>query len=126
MLNSFRRSILLTIHFVFSFSWLLSNTVIAQDVLAPETLWKFGRVGEPQLSPDGKTVIYSVRRYDLAANRGKSDVYKINADGTGFTPIISDSLDVSAAKWSADGKSIFYLFSKSGTNQIWTMNADGS
>ena len=102
------------------------NSISAQNILAPETLWKLGRVSDPRISPDGKTILYNVRKYDLNENKGKSDIYKINADGTGITAIAADSTDAGTARWSADSKYITYLCGKSGSSQIWTMNPDGS
>ena len=36
----------------------------AQTAVTPELLWKIGRVSDPRLSPDGKTVVFNVRNYD--------------------------------------------------------------
>ncbi len=102
------------------------NTTSGQNILAPETLWKLGWVSDPRISSDGKTVLYNVRTYDLNANKGKSAIYSINADGTGTRKITSDSINETNAKWSGDGKSVTYLSGKSGSSQIWTMNPDGN
>jgi dipeptidyl aminopeptidase/acylaminoacyl peptidase len=104
----------------------LINDSSAQSILAPEALWKLGRVSDPRISADGKVVLYNVRNYNLKENKGNSDIYKINIDGTGISAIASDSTDESAARWSADGKSITYLCDKSGSSQVWAMNPDGS
>jgi len=39
----------------------LASAGFAQNKLTPELLWKLGRVGDAVLSPDGKTVVYTVR-----------------------------------------------------------------
>ena len=44
------------------------------NVLTPEKLWQLGRLGEMQVSPDGKTVAYTVTKYSLADNKGNSDI----------------------------------------------------
>ena len=36
----------------------------AAGILTAEVMWKMGRVGGTVLSPDGRTVIYTVTRYD--------------------------------------------------------------
>ena len=41
----------------------LASQTITEDHITPELLWKFGRVNDPQLSPDGKTIVYTVTRY---------------------------------------------------------------
>ena len=60
---------------LFLFAFTLTQS---QDKLTPETLWKIGRVSDPKLSPDKKTVIYGVKNYDLAANKGTNILYSLN------------------------------------------------
>jgi dipeptidyl aminopeptidase/acylaminoacyl peptidase len=107
--------------------WLLvlACTMSAQSLLTPETLWKMGRLSDHKLSPDGKTVLYSVRHFDVAANKGFNTLYVIPVSG-GLPGVIADSSDkASSARFSNDGKKIYYLSSKSGSSQIWEMNTDG-
>src|SRR3569832_1726751 len=96
------------------------------QVITPEFLWKLGRVSEPQLSPDGREALYNVRSYSLQLNKGNSDVYKVNLETNQSTKLATDSANETTARWSVDGKKIFYLSDKSGSNQLWSMNADGS
>ena len=39
------------------------------NVLTPEKLWQLGRLGEMQVSPDGKSVAYTVTKYNLSENK---------------------------------------------------------
>jgi dipeptidyl aminopeptidase/acylaminoacyl peptidase len=106
---------------------LCGSVLIAQSLLTPETLWKMGRVSDPRISPDGKTVLYGVRTYDVAANKGQSDVYAIPAAGGTAVAVLNSTEDESAARWRPDGKKICYLANdKNGVTQIWEANADGS
>ncbi|MGN6547691.1 MAG: prolyl oligopeptidase family serine peptidase [Aureliella sp.] len=52
----------------------LSSPILAAERMTPELLWKLGRVGEAKLSPDGRQLIYTVTRYDLAKNAGAVDL----------------------------------------------------
>ena len=54
----------------------LSSTTHAKtdSRMTPELLWKLGRVGEAEISPDGRKLVYTVTRYDLAENSGKVDL----------------------------------------------------
>ncbi len=45
--------------------------------MSPELLWRLGRVGGGALSPDGASVAFTVRRYDLAENKGRSEVWVV-------------------------------------------------
>ena len=46
--------------------------------LTPEVMWKMGRVGEHALSPDGKSVLYTLTRYNMAENRGVTIIVSRN------------------------------------------------
>ncbi|HHJ51295.1 MAG TPA: peptidase S9, partial [Phaeodactylibacter sp.] len=49
--------------------------------LTPELLWELGRVSLQDVSPDGRLLLYSVKYYDLAEDKGQSDLYLIHVDG---------------------------------------------
>jgi dipeptidyl aminopeptidase/acylaminoacyl peptidase len=95
--------------------------------LTPELLWKLGRVSEPRLSPDGKTVVYGVRTFNVADNKGNSDVWILNLSTTAARPLCSDPSDETNARWRPDGKKICFLApDKSGVSQIWEISPDGT
>ncbi len=43
---------------------------LESDVMTPEVLWSFGRVGEVQVSPDEKTLLFGISYYDIQENKG--------------------------------------------------------
>lgn len=107
-------------------SLLAATSVLGQSKLTPELLWKLGRVGEQALSPDGKTVVYTVRNFNLADNKGNTDMYTIAASG-GEPKLIAGTTDnETSPAWSADSKKIYFLNDKGGVNNLWSMNVDGS
>jgi dipeptidyl aminopeptidase/acylaminoacyl peptidase len=103
-----------------------AGSVTAQDKLAPETLWKFGRVSEPKVSPDGKTVVYAVTRYDVNENKGNTDLYSVPVDGGTAKQLTSSKASEFSARWRPDGKKIAYISTESGAPQVWEMKPDGS
>lgn len=107
------------------FSGTLTPEEIAGKKLTPEILWKFGRIGEIQVSPDGKTVLYSVTRYDIKANKGNTDLFLMNlADGKTIRLTATDESE-SNPRWHPSGKQIGFLSSEGGTLQIWEITPDG-
>ncbi|HOY95626.1 MAG TPA: hypothetical protein PK509_07810, partial [Catalimonadaceae bacterium] len=50
---------------------------------SPEDIWKLAMVSDPQPSPDGKNILFGVKRTDLAENRGNNDLYIITSEGEG-------------------------------------------
>jgi dipeptidyl aminopeptidase/acylaminoacyl peptidase len=57
---------------------LVLPALFAQERMTPELLWKLGRVSLSDVSPDGKTVLFSVRHYSVAENSGSSKSYSLD------------------------------------------------
>ncbi|NVO33351.1 S9 family peptidase [Hymenobacter lapidiphilus] len=105
---------------------LLPLAAAAQNTYTPELLLKLGRLGEMQVSPDQKTVAYTVTRYSLTDNKGQSDIWTVPAGGGAArqltnTPTVSEN----TLNWRADGK-LTFMSAESGSDQLYVLNADGS
>ncbi len=100
--------------------------VLSSDVMTPEVLWSFGRVGEPVVSPDGITVLYSVTNYNVEENKSYRDLYTVPVSGGEPVKLTDSPEKESSAVWRPDGKKIGFLSSKSGDSQLWEMDTDGS
>ncbi len=90
-----------------------------QDMLAMD------RIGDPQVSPDGRTVVFVLSRTDLDRNRRRTDLWAVGADGSGLRQLTSHEASDSDPRWSPDGRSILFLSSRSGSSQVWRLAADG-
>jgi len=73
---------------------------------------------EPAWSPDGNTIAFVSKR------SGNSDLYAMNADGSGTQPLTSTKDDDAQPDWSPDGKRI--VFSRGSPTRLFVMGADGS
>ena len=100
--------------------------VLESDKMTPEVLWSFGRLGGAQVSPDGKTVLYTVTYYNIDENKSYRDVYTVPVSGGEATNITNSVGNESNVVWRPDGKKIGYLSGASGSVQMWEMNPDGS
>src|SRR5688572_5643767 len=98
----------------------------AQQTLTPELLWQFGRLGATEVSPDKKTVLYTVTYYDLKDNKGNADIYTIPANGGTPKRLTDTKASEFNVTWRPDGKKIAFLSSESGSVQLYEMNPDGS
>jgi dipeptidyl aminopeptidase/acylaminoacyl peptidase len=83
------------------------------------------RVGSPVLSPDGKTVAFTVRETDYAANKGVTGIWTVPLAGGSPVRITDEAMSVSAPAWSADGKSLYFTAAKDGVGQLWRVAAGG-
>ena len=77
--------------------------------MTPETLLALGRLSDPQLSPDGSRILYGVSWNDIESNRSCRNLYLCDADGSNPVQLTRYAKSVSNARWSLDGKSLFFL-----------------
>src|SRR5215467_2959096 len=101
--------------------FLLSVSAFAQTPFTINDLLNVKRVGDPQLSPDGRTVLYTIGVVDKDANRVVTQIYSVSVDGGPPRQVTSGNASNSSPRWSPDGKLI--AFTTGG--QIWTMRPDG-
>lgn len=102
-----------------------SNIEVKGRKLSPETLWAMGRIGSLDVSPQGK-VVYTVSYYSVEQDKGNSELFVMNADGTENTQITFTPYSESSPQWIKNGSKIAYISAESGKAQLWEMNADGT
>src|SRR5437660_8989963 len=85
---------------------------------------KMHRIAEPQISPDGKWVAYTVSTPDMDANRGVSNIWIVPAVGGAAMQLTQSGHD-SSAVWSPDGKTLAFLSSRAGESQIYLLSMEG-
>ncbi|GAP65012.1 dipeptidyl aminopeptidase/acylaminoacylpeptidase [Mizugakiibacter sediminis] len=99
--------------------------VAAPHPFNAQDLVMMDRVGDPVASPDGRHVAFSVRSTDYAANKGVNSLWVLDLGARDAGPRKLVDADASDPRWSADGKNIYFLSSKSGSSQIWRVPAAG-
>ena len=104
----------------------LANQTINETKVTAELLWKFGRVAEIKLSPDGKNVVYSVTRYSVSANHGYADLFVVPSSGGEPIHVSTFEGYEFNPRWKPDGSKIGFISDEGGSPQIWEMNPDGS
>lgn len=106
-------------------NYLPETPKLISDIMTPEVLWSFGRLGEAQVSPDNETVIFTITYYNIEENKSYRDVYSIPVSGGEQKNLTNSAENESNVVWRPDGKKIGFLSSVSGSVQMWEMNPDG-
>ena len=75
-------------------------------------------VSDPQVSPDGNSVVYVRRSNDIMSDRTRSQLWRIDADGKNHRPLLSRTENAVSPRWSPDGKQLAFLSSSTGSSQI--------
>jgi len=96
-------------------------------VFTPTDLNMLARVSDPQISPNGRYVVYVQRETDLEANRGRSDIWLIDLEATPLKPrrLTQHLANDTHPRWSVDGTNIYFLSSRAGSMQIWRLPMSG-
>ena len=81
----------------------------AQEVMTPKLLWDLGRVGGGALSPDGKTLVYSVTRYDVGSNNGSSDLYAVDVASGETRQLTNIDESEHSAQWHPSGERVGFI-----------------
>jgi dipeptidyl aminopeptidase/acylaminoacyl peptidase len=95
--------------------------------MSPLDLIEVPRVLDPQLSPDGRQVLYVLEKPDWKANRRIGHIWRINADGSGANQLTRGERGENSPRWSPDGARIAFLARRDDNedNQIYILEADG-
>lgn len=113
---------------------LFAPTGFAQPARHPISLDDLARirnVGDPQRSPDGRWVAYTVSTMDAEKDRRDSDLWMVSWDGAETVRLTASPDGESSPRWSPDGRTLAFLAArgteeekKLGT-QVWLLDRRG-
>ena len=84
------------------------------------------QISDPQLSPDGRRILFVESKADWKLNRRVGDIWRINADGSELTQMTTGG--ASSPHWSPDGKSIAFIArrgAEDGVSQVFLISTSG-
>jgi dipeptidyl aminopeptidase/acylaminoacyl peptidase len=90
-----------------------------RDMIAME------RLADPQLSPDGKSVVFSRRVYDWDTNSTSIGLWLVPVAGGEPRRLTAGKSKDTSPRWSPDGKSLVFVTDRGDMSQIWTIDPTG-
>src|SRR5947209_5996033 len=83
-------------------------------------------VSQPELSPDGQWVAYSVRTRMLKEDKNEQRLWMVSTKGGDAIPLTAEGVSSSHPRWSPDGKYLVFLSARNGgKNQVWLLDRRG-
>jgi len=90
-----------------------------------DDLINFGRVSDPQISPDGKTVAFVVTWQLKEENKSTSNIYVESVAGGDVRQLTNAKGVNNSPRWIPDGKTIAFISTRDGDSQLWTISVGG-
>jgi dipeptidyl aminopeptidase/acylaminoacyl peptidase len=101
---------------------LTSSAALAQQArpaLQPMDLFNLQSVADPQISPDGKKVVYVRRFGDVGTDKYYTNLWIVNFDGSDNRPLTTGNYNSGSPRWSPDGGRLMYTSDQDGKSQIY-------
>ncbi|HPD47926.1 MAG TPA: S9 family peptidase [Anaerohalosphaeraceae bacterium] len=96
-----------------------SHPFTVRDLLAMQ------RISEPQVSPSGLWIVFTVQTPDLEAGKGRTDLWVVGTNGEGLRQLTTHAEADGGARWLGDSRTVVFLSSRSGSSQVWRIDTAG-
>ncbi len=121
----------LIIPIIISLNIITFRTVLAQKATTKRTLtindyFRIKNLNDPQISPNGKWVAYTVSQMSLAKDNNETRIWMVSTDGAKQISLTAHGYSASHPRWSPDGQYLAFLASKKDEKtQVWTLYMHG-
>ena len=101
---------------------LITFAVAQERHFTVNDLLKVRRVGDPQVSPKGDLVAFTITDMDTSANRGTTQIYLVPLGGGEMRQLTNDENSSASPRWSPDGEKLAFVSARDGEDEIWTID----
>ncbi len=84
-----------------------------------------GRVTDPRVSPDGKSVAFVITYHNKVENKTNSNIYLVSSAGGAVRQLTTAKGANNTPRWMRDGKSLAFISTRDGEAQIWVIPVSG-
>jgi dipeptidyl aminopeptidase/acylaminoacyl peptidase len=108
-------------------SGLVAGAVVAGEThpFSVHDMLAMARISDARVSPDGAVVAFAASVTNLEKNKRDGDLYLAATDGSWVKRLTNRAAGDSQPRWSPDGKTIYFVSSRSGSAQVWRIAVDG-
>ena len=112
---------------VFGFySACLASFAAAQRPITIDDYFQIHEVHDPQLSPDGRWIAYTVKTPLLKSDKNEERIWMVPASGGDPIALTAAGVSSSHLRWSPHGKYVAFLSARNGSKeQVWLLNRLG-
>ncbi len=105
----------LTLLLAFTFTYAQENS----NTLQPIDVFDLEYAADPQVSPNGRQVVYVRNFKDIMTDKNRSNLWTIDASGTNHRPLTTGMENDRSPRWSPDGNKLLYVSAKENSSQLY-------
>src|SRR5215475_3388137 len=109
----------LSYFFLLCLALTFSSSLFAQDRLDYMDFFRVQTASDPQISPDGKFIVYVRNSADVSTDRRYSNLWIVSFDGTNHRPLTTGTYSDSSPRWSPDGTRLAFVSDRDGKSQLY-------
>jgi dipeptidyl aminopeptidase/acylaminoacyl peptidase len=96
-----------------------SKTPSASQLFQAEDIFELEVASSPQVSPNGKNVVYVRRSNNIMTDSTRSSIWMADTEGNSHRPLLSSSNNYYSPRWSPDGSRLAYISNADGKSQLY-------
>jgi len=111
------KSALTTLTLLIAFTLLQAQQ--KSNILEPIDVFDLEYAADPQVSPNGASVVYVRNFKDIMTDKNRSNLWTIDANGKNHRPLTTGMENDRLPRWSPDGKKLLYVSAKEESSQLY-------